>query len=138
MLRGCRRCWTFRLLEGLEKIGFIAGDQWRVGTQGVTVASIKGLQITKDEVMQAVLRYQAAHWHEVAAAGSNPREGLSQGTHLRTHIAWVHPLQPDAVHDRDNAPSFLKLCLPRGVLQCLGRYRLGAVSYTHLTLPTKA
>jgi hypothetical protein len=125
MLRGCRHCWTFRLLEGLEKIGFITGDQWRVGTPGVTVASVKGLHITKDEVMQAVLRYQAAHWHEVAAAGSDPREGLSQGTHLRTHLAWVHPFQPDAVHDRDNAPSFLKLCLPRGVLKCLGRYRLG-------------
>jgi hypothetical protein len=75
--------------------------------------------------MQAALRYQAAHWQAVIVASAEPRAGVSSGTHLRTHAAWVHALEADTVHGRDNAPKFHHLCLPRGFLQCLGRYRLG-------------
>jgi hypothetical protein len=125
MLRGCKTCWTFHLFQGLEEIGFVTGDQWRSGMSGVTVDTVKLINITKEGVMEAALRYQAAHWHAVLAASNDPREGVSYGTHVRTHAAWVHELDVDTVHSRDNAPSFLHLCLPRGVLRCLGRYRLG-------------
>jgi hypothetical protein len=125
MLKGCVNCWTFCLLEGLEDIGFVEGDLWRSGTPGVTVDSIKAINITKEAVMQAALRYQAAHWQAVVLASADPRAGVSLSTHLRTHAAWVHALEANVVHGRDNAPSFHQLCLPRGILRCLGRYRLG-------------
>ena len=125
MLHGCTNCWTYHLLKGLEEIGFVSGNQWRSGAPGVTVDFVRSITITKEEVMQAALRYQAAHWHAVIAASNDPREGVSDGTHVRTHAAWVHELDADIVHSRDNAPKFLHLCLPRGVLRCLGRYRLG-------------
>jgi hypothetical protein len=31
----------------LELIGFVQGDQWRPGSPGVTVDTVRGLQITK-------------------------------------------------------------------------------------------
>jgi hypothetical protein len=125
MLHGCTNCWTYHLLKGLEEKGFISGNQWRSGAPGVTVDSVKSITITKEEVMQAALRYQAAHWQAVIAASNDPREAVSDGTHVGTHAAWVHEVDADIVHSRDNAPKFLHLCLPRGVLRCLGRYRLG-------------
>ena len=125
MLRGCVECWTFHLLEGLEEIGFVVADQWRSGTPGVTVETIKAICVTKEAVLQAALRYQAAHWQAIIAASTDPRGGVSAGTHLRTHVTWVHELEPNTVHGRANAPRFHHLCLPRGIIRCLGRYRLG-------------
>ena len=75
--------------------------------------------------MAAALRFQATHWQRVVEVSSNPRHGPSADTHVRTHAVWVHKLLPNEVHTRENAPSFLSLCLPRGMLRCLGRYRLG-------------
>lgn len=37
----------------------------------------------------------------------------------------MHAISPDALPSRGNAPSFLHLCMSRGILRCLGRYRLG-------------
>ena len=125
MLRGCVNCWTFHLLEGLEEIGFVEGDMWRSGTPGVTEDTIKAITMSKEAVMQAALRYQAAHWQAVVVASDELRVGVSSGTLLRTHAAWVHALEAGTLHGRDNAPSFQHLCLPRGILRCLGRYRLG-------------
>lgn len=129
MLRVCVNCWACNLLEGLEEIGFITGGPVAHGhTRGDSRLCQKDPHHSdslKDEVIQAASRYQAAHWQEVAAASGDSREGLLHGTHLRTHIAWVHLLQPHTVHDRDTACRILNMCLPRGVLRCLGWYRLG-------------
>ena len=111
MLSGCTNCWTFHFLEGLEEVGFVTPDQWRPGTPGVTVDAIQSLRPTKEAVLQATGRYQVAHWRSVVASGSDPREGPSEGTHLRSHISWVHAISPDALPSRDNAPSFLHLCM---------------------------
>jgi hypothetical protein len=46
----------------------------------------------------------------VVVASPEPRAGVSSGTHLRTHAAWVHALEADTVHGRNNAPSFHHLC----------------------------
>lgn len=54
-----------------------------------------------------------------------PGGGVSSDTHLRTHAAWVHTIETNTVHGRANAPNFHSLCLPRAILQCTGRYRLG-------------
>ena len=125
LLAGCVDCWSFHLLEGLEEIGFVTPDQWRSGTPGVTVESLQSISVTKGDVMAAARRYQADHWQRVAAAHVHPRQQLSAGKHLCTHSHWVHAVESGALPDRKNAPSYLQLCLPRGVLQCLGRYRLG-------------
>jgi hypothetical protein len=55
-------------LEGLEEIGFVEGDMWRSGTPGVTVDTIKAIIMSKEAVVQAALRYQAAHWQAVVVA----------------------------------------------------------------------
>jgi hypothetical protein len=34
------------------------------------------VKVELQKVMQAALRYQAAHWHAVIAASNDPREGV--------------------------------------------------------------
>lgn len=126
MLSGCKKCWTHQLLECLERIGYLTGDQWRSGSDGVTVGTICTLAITKTGVHDACLRFQRASWDEVCRQGCDPRTAPSDGIHLRTHMAWVHGLVLDGpLPSRANAPGFHQLCLPRSKLQCVGRYRLG-------------
>jgi hypothetical protein len=126
MLSGCKQCWTHQLLECLERVGYLPGNQWRRGNGGVTVSTICSLVVTKKGVHDACLRFQRASWDELSMQGSDPRTGPSVGIQLRTHMAWVHSLVPDGpLPSRANAPVFHKLCLPRSKLQCAGRYRLG-------------
>jgi hypothetical protein len=125
MLSGCVNCWTYHFFEGLEEIGFVTPDQWRSGTPGVTVDALTRIPITKEAVLKSALSYQASYWRRMSLACTNPRQGPSEGTHMHTHINWVHAIERTTLPRRDNAPGFLHLCLPRGVLQCLGRYRLG-------------
>ena len=46
---------------------------------------------------------------------------------MRTHVHWVHTIANDILLARDNAPRYMKLCLPLAKLQCLARYRLAAL-----------
>ena len=62
----------------------------------------------------------------MACGGIDPRLG-GPGVQLRTHVYWVHDIADGVVLGRNNAPRYMKLCLPLAQLQCLARYRLAAL-----------
>lgn len=125
MLSGCQECWSFKLLSALETIRVVRPDQWRRGAPGVSVTAVVALEFARDDVGPALLRLQRERWSDLVGSSLDPRTGPSEGTHLRTHVAWVHNLAPDAEQGRHNAPKYMKLCLSMPKLQCLARYRAG-------------
>ena len=125
MLSGCDTCWCFKLLHALERVGLVGPQQWRVGSQGGTSDAVQALEFARTDVLTALLRAQRERWAGIVGVSANPRTGPSEGTHLRTHVSWVHTLENGVDQTRRNAPKYLKLCMSLPKLQCLARYRLG-------------
>ena len=62
---------------------------------GVSVPAVMALEFARDVVGPALLRLQIERWSDLVGSSLDPRTGPSEGTHLRTHVAWVHNLAPD-------------------------------------------
>ena len=125
MLAGCESCWCFRLLDALERVGLVGPHQWRADSPGVTSTSVQDLEFARDDVHAALLEMQREKWADIVGPSLDPRTGPSAGTHLRTHVAWVHTILEGVEQARSNAPQYMKLCLSLPKLQCLARYRMG-------------
>jgi hypothetical protein len=110
----------------MEGLGVITAQQWRSGTPGVDTSGIASLNITRSVVHLALMRVLHSRWILSYGDTIDPRQG-GIGVQLRTHMFWVHKVPADMVLSRDNAPKYMKLCLPLSKLQCLARYRLGGL-----------
>ena len=104
----------------------IHANQWRFGMTTVDRNGIIGLGITRPVVHTALMAALRAHWILSYGSTIDPRQG-GVGVQLRTHMFWVHDIADDMILNRNNAPKYMKLCLPLSKLQCLARYRLGAL-----------
>jgi hypothetical protein len=124
MLQGCTDCWVYHFLSALERLHVIVPAQWRCTEVGVTPSSVMNLSIDRHTVHLALMTALRARWTLSYGSSIDPRNG-GVGVQLRTHMFWVHEIPDDLVLSRDNAPSYMKLCLPLRKLQCLARYRLG-------------
>ena len=88
------------------------------------MATVQGLDITRAAVQTSLHAYRQQRLTGLLGAGADPRMG-GPNQHIRSHMLWVHQLPDDVVYTRENAPRYLKLCLPFRQLQCYARYRLG-------------
>jgi hypothetical protein len=115
MLRGCETCWSYKLLCALssfqENIGIVRPNQWRRGSAGVSSDVVQAMEFARTDVHAALLKVQRERWSELVGLDLDPRTGPSEGTHMRTHAAWVHTIEHDTAQHRHNAPKYLKLCL---------------------------
>ena len=125
-LKGCKDCWCFHFLLAMERLGVIHDTQWRFGMATTDRTGIMGLNISRHVVHTALMASLRAHWVLSFGSTVDPRQG-GVGVQLRTHMFWVHNIADDTVLSRNNAPPYMKLCLPLCKLQCLSRYRLGAL-----------
>ena len=108
----------------MERLGVVAAADWRPMATGVTVTTVQGLDITRAAVQTSLHAYRQQRLTGLLGAGADPRMG-GPNQHIRSHMLWVHQLPDDVVCTRENAPRYLKLCLPFRQLQCYARYRLG-------------
>lgn len=119
-LSGCKRCWASCVLRTLCLLGLLDADWRRQPLDWI-------LQQRWDEkVVQAALAALfRARWDGLTTG--DPRSAPSAGIHMRTHHAWVYPLDPDFdPFARDQAGPHTKLCLPFVVLRNLAQLRIGS------------
>ena len=119
-LSGCKRCWSFGVLQTLCSLGLLDADWRRQPLDWV-------LQQRWEEsaVQDALAASFRDRWQGLT--DGDPRSAPSPGIHMRTHHAWVYPLEPDFdPFSRDHAPPHTKLCLPFVVLRNLAQLRVGS------------
>lgn len=119
-LSGCKRCWSSCVLTTLCSLGLL--DQgWRRQPLDWVLQ-----QRWEESAVQAALAASfRARWQGLT--DGDPRSAPSQGIHMRTHHAWVYPLESGFnPFSRDQAAPHTKLCLPFVVLRNLAQLRIGS------------
>ena len=119
MLRGCRNCWTYKLLHTMSLLGILNRTAWdRRANSVIDRQCIMQLQLVPKIIKLALRSMMASRWADMHV---DPRTAPSGGIEMCTHAAWVLKFQEDSCA----VPKHLKLCVSFVVLQCLARLRLG-------------
>lgn len=119
-LSGCKRCWSFAVLQSLCSLGLLD-----VGWRQQPLDWVLQQRWEESAVQAALATLFRDRWQGLT--GGDPRSAPSQGIQMRTHHAWVYPLEPDFdPFSRDHAAPHTKLCLPFVMLRNLAQIRIGA------------
>jgi hypothetical protein len=122
MLAGCKRCWTFQLLDTLSALGVVPRQAW-MPSAGVVpmVQQVLQLDISEEDVLDALqLKFDSVLTD--AQHGPSPRDPAcpSSSIMVSTYLAWVRAadLSRKPLHLKHTRMTFQQV-------QCVSRLRLG-------------
>lgn len=111
MLKGCKQCWSYMLLNALTTIGALQREHW----VGASAASLLQLSLCEREVVERTLQHYDSVWADMP---DDPRCAPSTQVAACTYMRWV------GLHD-GSGPAHIHVHLPFLVRRTLLQLRLG-------------
>ena len=122
MLAGCKKCWSYYLLQSLTIVGVVQDSDWSPsGTSHVTVDSIMALDIQEKVVRESLKQMFDKCWEDVDLVCEHPQDPACPRNRIihNSYVAWARGLH-------DDAPTYLKAkTLSFRMVQCIAKMRLG-------------
>ena len=122
MLAGCKKCWSYYLLQSLTIVGVVQASDWSPsGTSHVTVDSIMALDIQEKVVRESLKQMFDKCWEDVDLVCEHPQDPACPRNRIihNSYAAWARGLH-------DDAPTYLKSkTLSFRMVQCIAKMRLG-------------
>ena len=99
MLTGCKKCWSYYLLQSLTIIGVVQASDWSPGGTGnVTVDSIMALDIQEKVVRESLKQMFDKCWEDVDLVCEHPQDPACPRNRIihNSYAAWARGLHDDA------------------------------------------
>ena len=104
MLAGCKKCWSYYLLQSLTIMGVVQASDWSPsGISHVTVDSIMALEIQEKVVRESLKQMFDKCWEDVDLVCEHPQDPACPRNRIihNSYAAWARGLH-------DDAPTYLK------------------------------